>query len=59
MILYIILDLTFVFKGDDRTIGSTVLEDEEGVQIETWKMIITLPGWLVHCVGKQNNHYGL
>lgn len=31
----IFLGLTFVSKGDDRTIDSAVVEDEEGVQSET------------------------
>lgn len=31
----IFLGLTFVSKGDDQTIDSAVVEDEEGVQSET------------------------
>lgn len=47
MILDISLELTFVSKGDDQADDLTVLEGEEGVQIQRWKMIITFSGRLV------------
>lgn len=42
MVVIFFLDLTFVSKGDGQAIDLTVLEDDEGVQIQRWKMIITL-----------------